>query len=71
MAPDPTALATLGVLLIAGVRPAWILWPIPVAWCLVSGTTLWAMDAPEFALVPLLALLAFSLAAVRRCRSGH
>lgn len=62
MAPDPTALATLGVLLLAGGRLAWGLWPIPVAWCLVSGTTLWAMEAPDFALVPLAALLAVGLA---------
>lgn len=56
------ALATLGVLLLVGGRPAWSLWPIPVAWCLVSGTTLWAMEAPDFALVPLAALLAVGLA---------
>jgi hypothetical protein len=62
MAPDPTALATLGVLLLAGGRPAWGLWPIPVAWCLVSGTTLWAMEAPDSALVPLVAMLAVGLA---------
>lgn len=71
MAPDPTALATLGVLLLVGGRPAWGLWPIPVAWCLLSGTTLWAMEAPDFALVPLLALLAVGLAvggAARRSR---
>ncbi|SFQ03090.1 hypothetical protein SAMN05216229_11017 [Geopseudomonas sagittaria] len=71
MAPDPTALATLGVLLLVGGRPAWGLWPIPVAWCLLSGTTLWAMEAPDFALAPLLALLAVGLAvggAARRSR---
>jgi len=62
MAPDPTALATLGVLLYAGARPAWALFPIPVAWCLISGITLWAMDAPDFAVVPLAALLAVLLA---------
>ncbi|MDZ7585505.1 MAG: DUF6064 family protein [Thiobacillus sp.] len=63
MAPDPTALATLGVLLLAGARPAWALFPIPVAWCLLSGTTLWAMESPDFAVVPLAALLAVLLAA--------
>ena len=63
MAPDPTALATLGVLLLAGVRTVWGLYPIPVAWCLISGATLWAMEAPDFAIVPLAALLAVSLAA--------
>lgn len=62
MAPDPTALATLGVLLLAGPRPAWALFPIPVAWCLLSGTTLWAMESPDFAVVPLAALLAVFLA---------
>jgi len=66
MAPDPTALATLGILLLAGRTPAWALFPIPVAWCLVSGATLWAMDTPDFALVPLAALLAAGLAVVGR-----
>lgn len=66
MAPDPTALATLGVLLFAGVRPVWGLIPIPVAWCLVSGATLWAMEAPDFAVAPLAALLAVVLALVGR-----
>jgi hypothetical protein len=71
MAPDPTALATLGVLSIAGVRPVWSLLPIPVAWCLVSGTTLWAMNSPEFILIPLLALLAVGVAVAGCCRGGH
>lgn len=62
MAPDPTALATLGVLLLAGARPAWGLFPIPVAWCLLSGATLWTMESPDFAIVPLAALLALILA---------
>lgn len=74
MAPDPTALATLGVLLLAGTRPAWWLYPIPVAWCAISGATLWAMDMPDFAIVPLAALLAVGLAAGgawMRARSGR
>lgn len=68
MTPDPTALATLGVLLFAGMRPVWWLFPIPVAWCLVSGATLWAMDAPDYAIVPLAALLAVGLAVACRLR---
>jgi len=71
IAPDPTALATLGILLFAGVRPVWWLFPIPVAWCLISGATLWAMGSPDFAIVPLAALLAVSVAvgsAVRQAR---
>ncbi len=62
MAPDPTALATLGVVLLAGARQAWGLFPIPVAWCLLSGATLWAMESADFAVVPLAALLALILA---------
>lgn len=58
MAPDPTALATLGVLLRADTRRAWPYYPLPLAWCLLSGATLWAMDAPDFAVVPLAAVLA-------------
>ena len=65
IAPDPTAVATLGLLLLvqAGhARPRASLvrlaWPVPVAWCLVSGATLWTMDAPEAPLLPVLALLA-------------
>jgi Family of unknown function (DUF6064) len=74
MAPDPTALATLGVLLLAGSRPAWALFPVPVAWCLISGATLWAMDAPDFAVVPLAAILLVALAvggAVMHARAGR
>jgi hypothetical protein len=61
MAPDPTALATLGILLLCGARPLWWLFPIPVAWCLLSGATLWAMNAPDFFIAPLVALLAIGL----------
>lgn len=74
MAPDPTALATLGILLLAGARPAWGLFPIPVAWCVISGATLWAMESPGSAIVPLAALLAILLAvggALRHARSGR
>ena len=55
---DPTALATLGALLIAPLPLRTALMPIPLAWCFVSGTTLWAMGAPEAPLLPLAALCA-------------
>jgi hypothetical protein len=41
--PDPTALATLGVLLRAEGRPRWKLMVIPVLWCTIAGATLWAL----------------------------
>ncbi len=68
--PDPTAIGTLGLLLLldAGeerrlprvVRMAWMaaLWAIPVGWCLISGMTLWTLRAPEAIIPPALAALA-------------
>jgi Family of unknown function (DUF6064) len=60
LAPDPTALFTLALLL-ALPRPAgrgWralttLAWAVPLAWCCFSGFTLATMGAPQ-ALVPLL-----------------
>lgn len=61
VAPDPTALATLGLLVLA--RPGrWLLWPIPLLWCAISGATLWTMQAADFWVGPLIALVALRLA---------
>lgn len=46
IAPDPTALGTLGVLLAARGRLVPLLCAIPVLWCVASSATLWTMDAP-------------------------
>jgi hypothetical protein len=43
IAPDPTAIATLGVLLAAAGRARWKLMLVPLGWCTVSGATLYAM----------------------------
>lgn len=48
MAPDPTALFTLGVLLVLPLRRVGWLLAIPLAWCATSGATLWAMASPGF-----------------------
>lgn len=66
MAPDPTALATLGVLL--ALRMPLGVYGLPVAWCLLSGATLWAMAAPEFWVAPLGAALALTLGSFHRLR---
>ncbi|MBK7767052.1 MAG: hypothetical protein IPI44_13550 [Sulfuritalea sp.] len=63
-----TALATLGVLLTIKLRQAGWLFPIPAAWCLISGATLSAMDAPEFWIAPLASLLAVGLVLADRLR---
>jgi len=56
IAPDPTVIATLGVLL-AWRAPA-IFWLIPVLWCLVSGATLMELKIGHAWLLPALALIA-------------
>ena len=55
--PDPTAVATLGILLV-GLRGAglWLALAIPVLWCVVTGLTLQVLDAP-WVMVPLAAAL--------------
>ncbi len=47
IAPDPTAVATLGLLL-AAERPRRLLLALPVVWCLLSGVNLWALGSPGF-----------------------
>ena len=69
IAPDPTAIGTLGVLLLtasgkgsARRLTCAIAWPIPLVWCAISGATLWTMDAPEALLLPALAAVAAGVA---------
>jgi Family of unknown function (DUF6064) len=47
IAPDPTAIGTLGLLILARGRLALLLMPVPLLWTLASGATLWAMEDPE------------------------
>ena len=71
IAPDPMAIATLGVLLVArGNLLPWLL-PIPVLWCLMSGMTLQTMGeaqaaAPYAALALAAAALVWRQMRVRR-----
>ena len=58
LAPDPTAVGTMGVLLTAAGRRRWLLLPIPLAWCALTGATLWTMGAPDAWVTPLAGALA-------------
>jgi hypothetical protein len=69
IAPDPTVAATLGVL-VAMRRAHGMLLVIPLAWCVVTGLTLWAMDAPAALLMPMVAVLVGGLTALKHLRSG-
>ncbi|HEX2217284.1 MAG TPA: DUF6064 family protein [Gemmatimonadales bacterium] len=62
VAPDPTALGTLGVLLRAEGLPRGVLLAAPVLWCLLSGATLWAMGSAEAWIVLSGASLALAVA---------
>jgi hypothetical protein len=66
-APDPTALGTLG-LLGAARRPAWLLMLIPLAWCAITGLTLWTMGAPLWFVTPALAALVLAASLARTAR---
>lgn len=60
VAPDPTAVATLALLLAAD-RSSPIALPIPLLWCLLSGTTLWVMQAADALVLPMVASLVLLL----------
>jgi hypothetical protein len=65
LAPDPTALGTLGLLLMTTGRTSWWLAVLPLLWCLVSGLTHWVMDHPAGLITPVLGLAALVALIVR------
>ena len=65
VAPDPTAVATLGILLLAAGRVRWELLLLPAIWCAISGATLASMQAPGSWIPPAAALLVVSLGLFR------
>jgi hypothetical protein len=65
IAPDPTAIGTLGLLLVLAGRARWVLMVLPALWCAATGATLWAMSAPDAWLPPAAALFALALAVWR------
>lgn len=58
--PDPTALGTLGILLVAR-DPPWMLLAIPLAWCVINGAFQWTVGFKDAIALPLIALMALSL----------
>jgi hypothetical protein len=53
LAPDPTAIGTLGVLLLVSSQRRWVrflltvLWFLALSWCAVSAATLWTMGSSQ------------------------
>ena len=71
--PDPTALATIGALLLGRGRGRGLLLVVPAIWSAMTGLTLLAMKSPEWPVLPVAALLAVGLsvqAALRRRRAA-
>lgn len=66
VAPDPTAVATLGILLLASGRGRRALFVVPAIWCAITGATLLAMKAPDAWIPPLAAALAIAMAIRQR-----
>jgi Family of unknown function (DUF6064) len=65
IAPDPTVVATLGLLLLSESGPRWSLMLAPTLWCLISGATLFGLGSVEgWVLLPA-ALLSVGAAGVR------
>lgn len=60
--PDPTAMLTLGLLLLGGGRPPRHLFVVPALWALVAGVTGWMLGTPERLLLPAAAVAAIILA---------
>ncbi|MCH9807817.1 MAG: hypothetical protein K0U74_08805 [Alphaproteobacteria bacterium] len=52
-APDPTAIATLGLAILLTGTARWVAMAVPIAWCVFTGLTLWTLGYPEFWVVPL------------------
>ncbi|MDQ3996890.1 MAG: DUF6064 family protein [Gemmatimonadota bacterium] len=69
--PDPTVIATLGILATASPRPPRRLLVIPALWCAISGATLWAMGSPDSLVVPIAGLIAVVVAALKRSLSSR
>lgn len=56
-APEPTAIVTLGLMLIAA-RPRWPTIPIPLAWCAIAAATTSVLGGPLGLVSPAVAALA-------------
>jgi hypothetical protein len=77
LAPDPTVVATLGVLVVAspgvGWGARWLLLVVPILWCAISGATAQSMASSDALVLPTAATLALGLAAWTALsrRPGH
>lgn len=62
LAPGPTAVFTLGLLLMAPLRCPLHLLVLPAIWCFIAGATAWALWIPEDLASPVIAVLLLAVA---------
>jgi hypothetical protein len=70
LAPGPTAVFTLGMLVLADGRTPLYLAFVPVLWSLIAGATAWTLGVPEDLVLPLLGLGSLALI-IRKNRRHH
>lgn len=66
IAVDPTAVATLAIMALIRGWASGIAMIVPAVWCLISSATLWTMEAGDFFVPLLCAVLTFCLLIIRR-----
>ena len=66
MMPDPTALATLGIILFVGTQVRLSLLIVPLIWTAIRGATLYAMREPAALVLPIAGSLVLVFALRRR-----
>ena len=67
IAPDPTAIATLGLILLAAGGTFWYLLILPIVWGAISAATLWSMGSSDAAIVLLAVLTAVVATVLKGC----
>jgi len=69
LAPDPTAVGTLGLVLMAKSRPRWPLMIVPTIWCVATGAILSVLKTPDFWIAPVAAVIGVAAAVAGRSRA--
>ena len=68
VAPDPTAVATLGTLLAGGRRALWQMGVIPLMWCILSGAVTWTLGSRDALVIPVVTVVVLAAAATKTAR---
>ena len=71
LTPDPTAVATLGLLALTALPTRRVLLVIPLLWCAIGAATLWALDSVEAWVIMLCGFIGLVLCFGNRRSSGQ